>query len=74
MKISARVSIADEDTVIDPYASESPGEFFAVLSEVFFELPEVVQDEYPQVYEQLAQFYRTSEVSSQVTDDRVNQE
>ena len=64
----------DEDTVIDPYASESPGEFFAVLSEVFFELPEVVQDEYPQVYEQLAQFYRTSEVSSQVTDDRVNQE
>jgi len=26
------------------------------------------------VYEQLAQFYRTSEVSSQVTDDRVNQE
>ena len=27
-----------------------------------------------QVYEQLAQFYRTSEVSSQVTDDRVNQE
>jgi len=64
----------DEDTVIDPYASESPGECVAVLSEVFFELPEVVQDEYPQVYEQLAQFYRTSEVSSQVTDDRVNQE
>ena len=48
----------DEDTAIDPYASESPGEFFAVLSEVFFELPEIVQDEYPQVYDQLAQFYR----------------
>jgi Mlc titration factor MtfA (ptsG expression regulator) len=49
---------AGEDTEIDPYGSESPGEFFAVLSEVFFELPEVVQDHYPQVYEQLAQFYR----------------
>ena len=47
-----------EDTQIDPYASESPGEFFAVLSEAFFELPDVVQDEYPQVYAQLAAFYR----------------
>jgi len=47
-----------EDTVIDPYAAESPGEFFAVLSEAFFELPEVVRDEYPRVYPQLAQFYR----------------
>jgi Mlc titration factor MtfA (ptsG expression regulator) len=49
---------ADQDTEIDPYASESPGEFFAVMSEAFFELPEVVQDEYPQVYAQLAAFYR----------------
>jgi Mlc titration factor MtfA (ptsG expression regulator) len=47
-----------EDTIIDPYASESPGEFFAVLSEAFFELPDVVHDEYPAVYTQLAQFYR----------------
>jgi Mlc titration factor MtfA (ptsG expression regulator) len=47
-----------EDTVIDPYAAESPGEFFAVLSESFFEIPDVVRDEYPEVYEQLRQFYR----------------
>jgi Mlc titration factor MtfA (ptsG expression regulator) len=47
-----------EDTEIDPYASESAGEFFAVLSEAFFEIPDVVQDEYPQVYAQLAAFYR----------------
>jgi hypothetical protein len=49
---------ADEDTHIDPYASESPGEFFAVLSEAFFEIPDVVQEEYPLVYDQLAAFYR----------------
>ena len=55
----------EEDTAIDPYASESPGEFFAVLSEVFFELPEIVQEEYPQVYDQLAQFYRTSGIRYQ---------
>ena len=28
-----------EDTAIDPYAAEDPGEFFAVLSEVFFADP-----------------------------------
>ena len=47
-----------EDTVIDPYASESPAEFFAVMSEAFFELPDVVHAEYPAVYAQLFQFYR----------------
>jgi Mlc titration factor MtfA (ptsG expression regulator) len=53
----ARVD-ADEDTDIDPYASESPGEFFAVMSEAFFEIPDIVQDQYPEVYRQLAAFYR----------------
>jgi len=47
-----------QETVIDPYAAESPGEFFAVLSEAFFELPLAVQEHFPAVYEQLALFYR----------------
>jgi hypothetical protein len=47
-----------EDTRIDPYAGESPAEFFAVLSEAFFETPDVVCSEYPAVYAQLVQFYR----------------
>lgn len=46
------------DTAIDPYAAEAPGEFFAVLSEYFFEQPDLVADEYPEVYRQLAAFYR----------------
>ena len=49
---------AGEQTDIDPYATESPGEFFAVVSETFFEIPDVVKAVYPQVYAQLAQFYR----------------
>lgn len=48
----------DEETFIDPYASESPGEFFAVLSEVFFEAPEELLEAYPDVYDQMKQFYR----------------
>jgi Mlc titration factor MtfA (ptsG expression regulator) len=47
-----------EDTEIDPYAAEEPGEFFAVLSEYFFERPRLIQAEYPEVYRQLARFYR----------------
>jgi hypothetical protein len=47
-----------EDLPIDPYACESPAEFFAVTSELFFELPHLLRDEYPAVYDQLAAFYR----------------
>ena len=46
------------DTLIDPYASEQPAEFFAVLSEAFFTLPQAVRSIYPELYAQLALFYR----------------
>ncbi|MCF1184128.1 zinc-dependent peptidase [Marichromatium gracile] len=49
---------ADEETAIDPYASESPAEFFAVTSEYFFEWPELLMETYPAVYAQLRAFYR----------------
>jgi len=47
-----------EETVIDPYAADSPAEFFAVLSEYFFEQPEVLNGDYPAVYEQMRWFYK----------------
>ncbi len=43
---------------LDPYASESAGEFFAVGSEAFFETPELLAPAYPAVYQQLRMFYR----------------
>ncbi len=46
------------ETFIDPYAAEHPSEFFAVTSEVFFEWPHELKADYPEVYEQLALFYR----------------
>lgn len=49
---------SDEETDIDPYAAEGAGEFFAVLSEAFFETPAVVDLDYPALYAQLAAFYR----------------
>lgn len=47
-----------EETRIDPYAAEEPGEFFAVLSEYFFEWPDLVRAEYPEIYGLLGRFYR----------------
>lgn len=47
-----------EHTIIDPYAATAPAEFFAVLTEAFFETPQVLRHEYPEVYAQLCLFYR----------------
>lgn len=49
---------AGEDTELDPYAAEHPAEFFAVMSEAFFETPHLLRAQYPAVYEQLTAFYR----------------
>ena len=54
---------ADEETIIDPYASEEPAEFFAVMSESFFELPDVVEREYPALYALLKRYYRQDPLS-----------
>ena len=45
-------------TSIDPYAAESPAEFFAVLTEVFFIQPGLLYKIYPGIYQQLHFFYR----------------
>lgn len=56
---------AGVETVIDPYAAESPGEFFAVMSEAFFEIPHTLLREYPRIYSQLAAFYRQDPAARQ---------
>jgi MtfA peptidase len=48
----------DRETWLDPYAAESPAEFFAVISEAFFVAPQETRRRYPDVYEQLKRFYR----------------
>lgn len=47
-----------EPTVVDPYAAENPGEFFAVLSEAFFVAPQSIREVLPKIYAQLMAFYR----------------
>lgn len=45
-------------TGIDAYAAKNPAEFFAVVSEAFFEIPDVLKRIWPGVYEQLSLYYR----------------
>ncbi len=54
-----------DPSAIDPYAAEHPAEFFAVLSEAFFETPAAVRAEYRDVYRQLAAFYRQDPAARQ---------
>jgi Mlc titration factor MtfA (ptsG expression regulator) len=49
---------AYSDLPFDPYAAENPAEFFAVISEAFFETPDLVRDDYPAAYDQLVRFYK----------------
>ena len=52
--------------LIDPYAAQSPAEFFAVISEVFFEMPEDVHEAFPAVYQQLKGFYKQDPLARQL--------
>jgi Mlc titration factor MtfA (ptsG expression regulator) len=49
---------ADRPTLVDPYAAEHPAEFFAVMSEAFFTDSAVLARDWPELYRQLAAFYR----------------
>ncbi len=45
-------------TFIDRYGATNPAEFFAVLTEEFFEQPLGLKKHHPELYDQLKQFYR----------------
>ena len=43
---------------IDAYGATSPPEFFAVVTEMFFEKPQQLRKRHPELYAELAAFYR----------------
>jgi Mlc titration factor MtfA (ptsG expression regulator) len=48
----------EPSTVIDAYGATQPAEFFAVVTELFFERPQALAAEAPAVYRELAELYR----------------
>ena len=47
-----------EAGVLNSYGAHSPAEFFAVASEVFFERPQALAQDYPELYRELSGYYR----------------
>lgn len=45
-------------TVLDIYGATNPAEFFAIVTEAFFELPRPLRDRHPELYAALRQFFR----------------
>ena len=52
------------ETWLDPYAAEHLSEFFAVISEAFFEDGRETRRRYPDLYEQLRLFYKQDPAAS----------
>ncbi len=50
--------IAKNKSDIDPYALTNDGEFFAVVSEYFFERPELLKSKHPELYDLLGKIFR----------------
>lgn len=49
---------ADREPFFEPYAAESPAEFFAVTVEYFFTIPQELADEHPELYGALVQYFQ----------------
>lgn len=45
-------------TLIDTYGATNPAEFFAVVTETFFEKPQKLRARHPELYEQMKLFYQ----------------
>jgi Mlc titration factor MtfA (ptsG expression regulator) len=53
-----RAAASRRRTLVDPYGAGDPAEFFAVVTESFFERPLALRREYADLYEALANYYR----------------
>ncbi len=53
----------EEETFLDPYGASDPAEFFAVVTEAFFEQPADLAQAHRDIYEELRGFYRIDPLS-----------
>ena len=46
-----------QETLIDQYGATDPAEFFAVITEAFFESPKALKEKHPELYAELEKFF-----------------
>lgn len=61
-KLQRRVN-KGRQSVMDKYGATEPAEFFAVLTETFFEKPKQLQRKHPRLYEEVKQFFQVDPAS-----------
>ncbi|RYZ15431.1 MAG: peptidase, partial [Sphingobacteriales bacterium] len=53
--------IRNDDSDLNPYAGTNDSEFFAVLSEYFFQKPGFLREHHPELYRILEETYRVND-------------
>jgi len=62
----AALRAADEtgiSTLLDTYGASNPAEFFAVVTEAFFERPRALRRQHPKLYREMERFFRQNPVA-----------
>ena len=54
---------AGRSTDIDPYGATNAAEFFAVVTEAFFEKPRPLRRKHPELYDELKLYYKQDPAS-----------
>lgn len=57
-----RLRLEPQESFLDVYGAEDEAEFFAVATEAFFEMPDVMAVEAPDLFEELRKYYRLDPV------------
>jgi Mlc titration factor MtfA (ptsG expression regulator) len=60
-----RHALKHEPTDIDPYGATNPAEFFAVVTECFFQHPRQMREHHPELYQELESFYRQDPMATE---------
>lgn len=53
----SQAAAANRPTLLDKYGATNPAEFFAVVTEYFFEQPQQLRERHPELYEELKLYY-----------------
>jgi Mlc titration factor MtfA (ptsG expression regulator) len=60
---------AGQPSLLDDYGATDPAEFFAVVTEVFFEQPHALREENAALYAELSRFFRVDPAAWQAAVD-----
>jgi Mlc titration factor MtfA (ptsG expression regulator) len=59
----SKAAARGRETLIDPYGTTDPAEFFAVVTESFFDTPRELKDQHPELYALFSDYYRQDPVA-----------